>query len=133
VTTLVDTSALFALLSEDDPAHDRAIEWIEHVSVNEDEVLLTHSYVVGEAIALTQARLGATAVRLLVNDLLPAVEVRFVDEDLHERAITALLAGLDRKVSFVDRTSFELMRAEDIRKAFTFDSDFADEGFETVP
>jgi predicted nucleic acid-binding protein len=36
-------------------------------------------------------------------------------------------------VSLVDRTSFELMRALHIRRAWTVDADFATEGFEVVP
>lgn len=133
MTTLIDTSALFAILAEGDTKHDRAIEWLEEVSMNENESLIAHSYVVSEAIALVHARLGAPAVRVLIGDVLPACETRFVGKDLHERAVTAFLAGLGRKVSFVDRTSFELMRSEGIGRAFTFDHDFEREGFETVP
>ena len=133
MTTLVDTSALYALVSEEDPRHDRAIAWLETVAAHEDEALLTHSYVVNEAIALTHARLGASAIRLLIDQVLPVCQIRFVDEELHRRAVTAFLAGPSRKVSFVDRTSFELMRSEGIERAFAFDPDFAREGFETVP
>lgn len=133
MTTFIDTSALFALIDESDPTHDKALAWLEDVAANHDEPLLTHSYVVNEAIALVHARLGTSAVRMLIDDVFPAFEIRFVDEELHRRAIVAYLAGLSRRVSFVDRTSFELMRAERIRRAFTFDGDFDDEGFEVVP
>jgi uncharacterized protein len=133
MTTLVDTSALFALVYEEDPRHDRAIAWLEGVAADEDEPLLTHSYVVNEALALTHARLGGSAVRLLIDQVLPVCQIRFVDEQLHRRAITAFLAGLSRRISFVDRTSFELMRSEGIVHAFAFDPDFTREGFETVP
>lgn len=133
MTTFVDSSALYALLDEDDPAHETALAWIEDISAGEPEQLRTHSYVVTETIALTHARLGTAAVRMLIDDVLPACDIRFVDDDLHQRAITAYLAGLGRRVSFVDRASFELMRAERIDRAFAFDPDFRREGFETVP
>lgn len=133
MTTFVDSSALYALIDESDPAREAALAWIESVSVGEPEVLRTHSYVVTETIALTHARLGVEAVRMLIDDVLPACDIRFVDGDLHQRAIIAYLAGMSRRVSFVDRTSFELMRAERIDRAFTFDPDFRREGFETVP
>lgn len=71
--------------------------------------------------------------RTFVDHLLPVCEVRLVDEALHARAMAAYLAGLSGKVSFVDRTSRELMRIEGISHAFAFDDDFADEGFTTVP
>jgi predicted nucleic acid-binding protein len=132
VTTLVDTSALFALVAQDDTAHDAALAWLEEAA-RHDERLITHNYAVIETIALVSARLGRSTVRLLVDDILPSCEVRFVDEALHGRALIAYLAGLGRRVSFVDRTSFELMRTEGTHRAFTFDRDFAREGFETVP
>jgi len=133
MTIFVDTTALFALVDEGDPEHDRALAWFEGVALDQDEPLLTHSYAVTETIALMHARLGGPAVRMLLDDVLPAFEVRFVDEELHGRAVTAFLAGLNRRVSFVDRKSCELMRSEGIRQACAFDGDFTDEGFATVP
>ena len=133
MTTFVDTSALFTLLHEGDPSHAAALAWLEDASAAAPERLRTHNYVVVETIALTHARLGPSAVRMLIDDVLPACEVRFVDDDLHERAVIAYLAGLSRKVSFVDRMSFAMMRAERIDRAFAFDPDFAREGFEKGP
>ncbi|MFN8232573.1 MAG: VapC toxin family PIN domain ribonuclease [Actinomycetota bacterium] len=86
-----------------------------------------------ETIALAQTRLGPGAVRTLLEDVLPVVEVRYPDAGLHERAVSAYLGGLGRRASFVDRTSFEMMRDERIDVAFTFDRDFRREGFTTVP
>ena len=57
----------------------------------------------------------------------------FVDEDLHRAAVTALLAGVRRRVSLVDWVSFELMRRRRIERAFAFDRDFERQGFEAVP
>lgn len=133
MTTFVDTSAFFAFLDGDDPANDRASRWLDGVATRRDERLLTHSYVVTESIALIHRRLGTDLVRTFIDDVLPVCEVRFVDTDLHDKAITAFLAGLGRRVSFVDRASFELMREERIDRAFAFDPDFGREGFETVP
>jgi predicted nucleic acid-binding protein len=132
VTTFVDSSALYALVDEGDRAHDRALAWLEGTA-DGSQALRTHSYVVAESLALTHARLGAAGVRLLVDDVLPVCDVRFVDTDLHERAIAAYLAGVGRRVSFVDRASFELMREERIDRAFAFDPAFRREGFEAVP
>ena len=133
MTTFVDTSAFFALLAGDDAGNDRASRWLDETSTHEDERLITHNYVVIESIALIHRRLGTDLVRSFLDHLLPVCEIRFVDEPLHERATVAYLAGLSRRSTFVDRMSFELMRAERIDRAFAFDPDFGREGFETVP
>lgn len=133
MTTFVDTSAFFALLSADDANNGRATRWLDEVAASEDEHLVTHSYVVIESIALIHRRLGTDLVRTFIDHLLPVCEIRFVDPGLHERAIVAYLASLRRRSSFVDRTSFEQMRAEGVRRAFAFDGDFANEGFEVAP
>lgn len=133
MTTFVDTSALFALLAEDDVAHDASLGWLEELSTSAEEHLLTHSYVVVESTSLIHARLGNAAVRMFLEHVLPVCEIRFVDPELHTRATGAYLAGLGRRPSFVDRVSFELMRGERIERAFAFDRDFVREGFEIVP
>jgi predicted nucleic acid-binding protein len=131
--TFVDTSALIALLDDTDERFDRAIRWLDGAVTDRDEHLVTHNYVVVEAIAVAHRRFRAGAVRALIDHVLPMCEIRFVTEPVHQRAVAAYLAGLDRRVSFVDRVSFELMRTERIPRAFAFDPDFAREGFETVP
>ncbi len=133
MTTFVDTSAFYALLTQEDAQHDRASAWLDTIASEGSESLLTHNYVVLETISLVHRRLGGPMSRLFIESLLPVCETTFVDQDLHTRATIAFLAGLGRRPSFVDRVSFELMRARNIRRAFAFDPDFTREGFETVP
>jgi uncharacterized protein len=129
---LVDTSAFFAALdATDQMSRASADGWSRLVAahrVGEVEAT-THSGVVVECSALVQRRLGMEAVRALHRDLFPLVDVVWVDEALHERSVSALLAADRRDVSLVDWTSFELMRAEGIRTAFAFDDDFERQGF----
>jgi uncharacterized protein len=129
---LVDTAAFYALIDDRDPNHGRAISVISDL-VEADETLLTHEYVVVETTALVQRRLGLGALRRFVDDLLPLVEIAWVDQDLHREAREALLAAGRRTVSLVDWTSFLVMRRHGVRRAFTFDPDFGAEGFEVVP
>jgi predicted nucleic acid-binding protein len=127
----VDTSALLALLDRDDEFHARAATVIRSLGV--DEALLTHEYVLVETTSLAQRRLGLQAVRGLVDDLLPLLEIAWVDEPLHAEAREAMLAAGRRTVSLVDWVSFLVMRRHGVRRAFTFDQDFALEGFEVLP
>lgn len=131
-TVFVDTSALYALLDADDDRHPQAASgWLRLLDGIESGVLsgVTHHGVVVEASALVQRRLGMAATRRLHDDLLAVLTVEWVDEALHERAMTAMLAAGRRDVSLVDWTSFEMMRARGIDHALAFDSDFDDRGF----
>lgn len=90
---------------------------------------VTHYGVVLESSALVQRRLGMEAIRELHDGLLCTLRLEWVDETLHTRAVTAMLAAGHRRVSLVDWTSFELMKVKGIRHALAFDSDFDDRGF----
>lgn len=127
----VDTSALYAVLDRDDRHHEEAVA-IWGRLVEEARPLTTHSYVLVEAFALVQRRLGPVAAKALQNDVLPLLDVIWVDEELHRAATEALLASASRTVSLVDWASFAAMRDRDLRVAFAFDNDFAAQGFDTL-
>jgi predicted nucleic acid-binding protein len=116
------------LLSASDSEHGRAARTFERL-LTTGERLVTHNYVVVEACAIVQRRLGIEALRVLRDDLLPVVTIEWVDRALHDQALAATIAAARRDVSVVDRVSFELMRGLGIRVAFAFDDDFEREGF----
>lgn len=133
VDVFVDTSAVYAALDADDansavatPAMDRLLLGVDtgtHRAV-------THSGVVHETVALVQRRLGLRATRVVIDHLLPVMDVVWIDGDLHDRASTALLAADRRNVRLVDWTSFLVMRDRAIDVAFAFDDHFLEQGFE---
>lgn len=82
-----------------------------------------------ECCALAQSRLGLEAVRSITEDILPMMEVVWVDETTHAMAMAALLAAQRRKLSLVDCVSFTVLRINGARVAFAFDRHFAEEGF----
>ncbi len=132
MVTLVDTSALYAYLDERDANHAAARDAFRSL-LDAGERLTTHNYVVIESCALVQRRLGALAVRSLLDDVLPVIEIRFVDESIHRMAVAAMLGSVSRRVSLVDWTSFVVMRERGIEQAFAFDADFSQQGFSTIP
>jgi predicted nucleic acid-binding protein len=126
--TFVDTSALHALLDRDDANHTRAqVTW--NGLLDSGAELFTTNYVLVESCALAQRRLGMEATRTLVNDVLPVIKVVWITENLHQLAVSALLAAGRRQLSLVDCASFVVMRAEGQRNAFAFDRHFQEEGF----
>jgi predicted nucleic acid-binding protein len=131
MSVFVDTSALLALLARDDEHHESAVsDWA--TLADEEATLVTSNYVVLETIAVAQHRLGLDAVRALVRDVLPPIDVVFIDEPVQGAALSALLAAGRRRLSLVDCASFEVMRSREIRRAFAFDSHFTENGFQTV-
>jgi uncharacterized protein len=133
VRTFVDTSALYALLDADDDNHAAAARWLSGPGALPTEILVSHNYVLVETAALVHHRLGAAGVRDLFDAFVPALSVMFVDAALHARAVAAYVAGLSRRVSFVDRVSFEFVRDSGLDRAFAFDRDFTTEGIGLVP
>lgn len=135
-TVFVDTSAIYAVLDADDRLHGSAAAgWgrlLDGVEAGELDAI-THGSVLVETSALVQRRLGMEALRALHVDLAPVIGVRWVDEQLHERAVAALLAAGTRDISLVDWTSFELMREMGVREALAFDDDFVAQWFDLFP
>ncbi|HEY7471281.1 MAG TPA: PIN domain-containing protein [Gemmatimonadota bacterium] len=128
----VDTSALYAILVRDDAKHSAAMKALQFLRERE-AILTTSSYVVHETIALLQHRWGIEAVRNWERYVQAGLEIVWVDAELHGQAMSALLAAADRGVSLTDWVSFEIMRRERIDRAFAFDRDFENRGFEVLP
>ena len=124
----IDTSALYALADRGDPNHEIARRRFQAV-LDAGEKFLTHNYVVVEAIALTQHRLGSPVAAKLARDA-TAFAVEWVDKSLHEAAEHEWSARPRRQVSFVDEVSFEVMRRRSVTTALAFDPDFTVAGFE---
>jgi predicted nucleic acid-binding protein len=59
----------------------------------------------------------------------PRIALQRIDENLEDQSWAWLQAHDERPYSFVDATSFALMRKLRIREALAFDGDFAAAGF----
>jgi predicted nucleic acid-binding protein len=132
MTIFIDTSAFYALLDRDDDNHEAAKgAWMK--ILNAENTLVTSDYVLVETFALLQNRLGVVAVRAFQEDLLPIVNIEFVNPETHRSGTAALLASSKRKLSLVDCISFDIMRTLGIKTAFAFDDHFKEAGFRAIP
>jgi uncharacterized protein len=132
VTIFLDTSGLYAVFDRDDENHSRAkAAWTEWL--REGASLLTNNYVLVEAAALLQHRIGAAAVRALHEEVVPLLTVEWVTEEQHRAGVEALLTAGRKKLSLVDCVSFRTMRNRAVRIAFCFDAHFREQGFVTKP
>lgn len=127
----VDTSALYAVLDQDDANHSRASAvWPDLLR---ESTLVTHNYVLVEAAALVQHHLGMAAARALAADIVPLLSVGWIDEARHAAAQHAVLSSGRKRLSLVDCASFLVMRECGIDQAFCFDAHFKEQGFRVLP
>jgi predicted nucleic acid-binding protein len=124
----LDTSAIYAMADQADPQHGRAREWFQTL-LEIGERVLTHNYVLVEATALIQSRLGMAAALKFARDC-RAFEIEWVDEATHEEAVHRLGRAGKRRVSLVDQVSFLVMQRRGVNVALAFDPDFELEGFQ---
>jgi uncharacterized protein len=122
-----DTSFWVALLSARDRHHEEA-----HALAQAGAgPLLTSNHVVGETWTFLRRRHGhGAAVRCLhALRATSTLTVEHVDEAVESDAWRWLRRRDEREYSFVDATSFALMRRRRIREALAFDGDFSAAGF----
>lgn len=129
--TFVDTSALLAFLDRDAAEHERVVASLATILAQRRGV--THNYLVIETEALAHRRLGGAVARRLIEDVIPLLDVAWVDADLHASATAAHLRTLRRRSSLVDHVSFEVMRRRGLRVALALDHHFETAGFELLP
>lgn len=129
--TFVDTSALLAFLDRDAARHSDVVEAMTPVLAQRTGV--THNYVIVEAEALVHRRHGAAPARRLLEDVVPLLQLAWIDPDLHAAAVEAHLADLRRRTSLVDHMSFIIMRERQVDDALALDRRFTDAGFNTRP
>jgi predicted nucleic acid-binding protein len=134
IRVFVDTGAWFAVQATDDEHHPRASDTLRSL-VTGAFVLVTTNHIVGETYTLLRTVRGcrAAATFLETLDETERLERIHVTEDVEKHAFALLHRYHDHDFSFVDGTSFALMKAERIRHAFAFDGHFATAGFLRVP
>ncbi len=128
----IDTAAFLAVLNANDRFYPEAREIWTHLLLS-SSTIFTSNYVIVETIALIQHRLGIEAVRTFEVDLLPVIEILWVDQPMHKQGMSALLAATRGDLSLVDCTGFEVMRQSGLKSVFTFDRHFREQGFEVLP
>ena len=124
----VDTSFWIALRNRRDPHHEEAVALLSQLS---DAPLVTSNHVRGETWTYLRRRAGhGAAVGFLdAVERSPRVRVLTIDAKREDEALRWLRRHDEREYSFVDATSFALMRSSKIRQALAFDGDFSAAGF----
>ncbi|MBI5198981.1 MAG: PIN domain-containing protein [Nitrospirae bacterium] len=128
----VDTSAIFAGLDKDDIHNQKALNTWDNI-LSKDNILITTNYVLLESFTLIQRRLGIKAVRVFQEDILPLINIEWIDAEMHRSGVSAFLAASIRNLSLVDCVSFEIIRTLGIKTVFAFDPHFSEQGINCIP
>ena len=94
----IDTSALLAILNPHDRVHLPARE-LWQALLDTEATLICSNYVLVETLALVQRRMGLEAVQTLVSDIVPVLQVEWVDETEHWAGAQLLLSLRRQRVS----------------------------------
>jgi uncharacterized protein len=124
---LIDTSGFLCLYDESEKHHQKAL-----LSYDSTNFRLTTNYILAEYVALAHVRgvpreeiLRFSSLILTDND----IEIIWVDEDLHTKAVELMNQRKDKTYSLCDSVSFVIMRERVLNNALTTDKHFEQEGF----
>jgi uncharacterized protein len=124
----VDTSFWVAAHAEGDAHHEQAKALLRGLG---REPLITSNHVRGETWTWLRRKGGHAAAVSFLDRLERSTqtEVVSVNDEMERRSLTWLRKHDEREYSFVDATSFALMRSLKMRQALAFDGDFTAAGF----
>ena len=124
----VDTSAFLTLLDTQDANHVAASATMLQL-IQDNAALVTTNYVLVETCAVLQRRFGVVYVRTFLEQVVPLLELYWVEQSIHVAGVAALLAANQRLLSLVDCVSFAIARQRGVDAVFAYDEHFADQGF----
>ncbi|HZA22937.1 MAG TPA: PIN domain-containing protein [Dehalococcoidia bacterium] len=128
---LIDTSAIFALLSPTDDFHTLARDTYTDLLDRGDQLYST-SYILVETSALVRRRLGFEPLKTFIESIQGVWDVLWVDRVAHEDAWRRMVGRNGSRLSFVDWST--IVAAENTRSTiFAFDQDFHQEGLMVIP
>ena len=127
---MIDTSAFYALATDDDEFSGSAAETYGRM-LDRDLELWTTSYALSETIALIHRRLGFPELSRFLETIGSNVQIVWIDSAIHSVAMREFTAAMGRGMSLVDWT---VVLAAQMKSAqvFTFDGGFANSGVALV-
>lgn len=130
--TYIDTSAFLAMLDPSDHRYSRAVQTWQMLVDREDRLLIS-SYVLIETISVLHRRFGMHVVGRFLADIMPVLEIAWMDVNFHTIAVSALLSHPGKGgPSLVDCMSFEVIRQQRIQDVFAYDKHFEGRGFTVI-
>jgi len=130
VKLFIDTSAFVALEDRDDQHHERALRLFRRIR-EERPILVTSNLILAEAVSLIGRRLYPVKAADFGQRLHASRVIRllYLTQEIEALALKTYRKFNRPELSFVDCTSFEIMKLLALDAAFAFDEHFAHTGF----
>ncbi len=126
----VDTSAFIAVFDKDDDLHSEALRLFDEIKNKKIQMVVT-DYILSESITTALARAGHRIAVTVGEFILGShvVDLIWLDMPLKLKAWEYFKKYSDKQYSFIDCTSFIVMKEMKVNHFFAFDEHFAKAGF----
>lgn len=126
MSIFADTGAFLAYRNKKDKYHVTALKLFRDALKGKYGNIYTSDYIYDEALTLALIRTNNIAVAMDIAEVIqsPRINMVFVDTELLEKSTKTFNQYSDRKLSFTDAVSIEIMKELNIEKYFGFDSHF---------
>ena len=132
----VDTSGWVSIIGQNETFHQACSEAYQQ-AMQQKRGLVTTNYILTEVVALLINRSIVPRQQMIVFiDALersPQLTILMIDRAVHDEAWALMKARADKAWSWVDASSFVIMRRLGITEALTTDHHFAQAGFVKLP
>ena len=129
----IDSGAFFALLDKNDIYHEKSSKFFNEIK--ENFYPFTSDLILSESFTLIRRKLGIqTAIKL--GDIVfssNVLKIIYLNEIFILESWNLFKKYKDWQLSFIDCSSFAIMKSSRISKAFCFDEHFVNMGFESIP
>jgi predicted nucleic acid-binding protein len=126
MSIFADTGAFLAYRNKKDKYHETALKLFRDALKGKYGQINTSDYIYDESLTLALIRTNNIAVAMDIAEVIqsPRINMVFVDIELLEKSTKTFKQYSDRKLSFTDAVSIEIMKELNIEKYFGFDSHF---------
>lgn len=122
MTVFIDSSALISLWDKDDSNHLLATRKSQELQKIKATVFISN-IVAGEVLTVLSMKLGIKLANQC-GEMLQKLNIIFIDEKLHQKALESFKKRTSKNLSFFDCTSFAIIKKFNIDQVFSFDRDF---------
>jgi predicted nucleic acid-binding protein len=126
-----DSSAFVAIKNSADPNHEAAYK-IFTAYAGSDTGIITSNFIIAESVTVISQKVSHKAAIEFREQDLAGIQIVRITEELEEHAFEIFRSLTSKNVSFIDCTSFALMRSLGLTTAFSFDEHFVQQGFKLL-